>query len=137
VVGWNTRCGAHSNVRAQFVKRARGEREGIEIGSRSRCSAAVGMDVRSIVRGRVGGRPVGEGEGEGEGEEGEEGVANSGDVSVATVILCVGVGLVWKKKVYAPVPRSRSDLFLSLSLSLSLRQTRLTRMCGCGQERNE
>jgi len=54
VVGWNTRCGRHSNVRAQFVKRASGERVGTEMDSRSIWSAAVGIVAMSTAVGRVG-----------------------------------------------------------------------------------
>lgn len=49
VVGANTRVGLHLNVRAQFVKLAREELDGIETGSRARCSSKVGTLAKSDI----------------------------------------------------------------------------------------
>lgn len=49
-VGANTRDGRHSNVRAQFVKSANGEREGIEQASRAIRRSIVSHVDRSAVR---------------------------------------------------------------------------------------
>jgi hypothetical protein len=49
VVGANTRVGRHLNVRAQLVKVARDEFEGIEMGSRAFCNSNVGICERSAM----------------------------------------------------------------------------------------
>lgn len=56
VVGANTRVGRHSNVRAQLVKRDKGDLDGTEHASRAMRRSSVSTEARSAVKSSAGAR---------------------------------------------------------------------------------